>query len=170
MQIIYLVSLTILKAEHVPYEESNTSPETKALMEAFSFFGRLHRHHSPISGLRPSEFWVLVIVHRELERGSSGVMVSGIAKRLDIATPTATQFVKKLAAEGYVERMRSEKDKRIVHVVLTNKGSEVLKKSRKDFHAFFSSLAEHLGKDESLRLAELLTKATEFLRSRYVHH
>lgn len=151
----------------MPQKGSHATPEAKALMEAFSFFGRLHRHHSPISGLRPSEFWVLVIVSRELECGSAGVMVSGIAKKLDIATPTATQFVKKLEAEGYVERVRGEKDRRTVHVILTPKGTEVLKKSRKDFHAFFSSLSEHLGKGDSMRLAELLNKATEFLRSRY---
>lgn len=60
--------------------------------------------------------------------------MSQIAAKLGVAVATLTTAVDKLVAKGYVDRRRSQKDRRIVHVNLTHMGEVALRMHRL-FHA-----------------------------------
>ena len=60
-----------------------------------------------------------------------GLAVSEICRQLMLDSGTLTPLLKKMEAEGYVERRRSEEDERVVQVYLTDKG-KALKESAKD--------------------------------------
>lgn len=149
--------------------ETTRSPAAQKLMDAFSGFRRLHWHHSPVEGLRPSEFWVLVAVKRASEREEPGIRVSDLAQRLNVATPTATQLVKRLEAAEFVARERTAVDRRIVYVVLTKKGRSIMKTVRKELMASFDGLVDYLGEESSIRLADLLASVSEYFRSKHRH-
>ena len=59
--------------------------------------------------------------------GDLGAMsVSEISKRLGIAKPNITPLIDRLIADGYVERRRDARDRRVVNVVLLPAGEEKL--------------------------------------------
>jgi DNA-binding MarR family transcriptional regulator len=147
--------------------KSGRSPASQKLMNAFSGFRKLHWHHSPVEGLRPSEFWVLVAVKKAEEKGVPGIRVSDLAERLNVATPTATQLVKRLEAAEFVERERTAVDRRIVYVVLTAKGQSIMETVRKDLMESFDGLVGFMGEESSIRLAELLEVVSEYFTSKH---
>ncbi|MBB4663031.1 MarR family winged helix-turn-helix transcriptional regulator [Conexibacter arvalis] len=64
---------------------------------------------------------------RELARaGSEGMPATQLAAAAELAPPTVTQMLDQLAQWGYVERTRSERDRRVVTNRLTDKGRERL--------------------------------------------
>lgn len=53
--------------------------------------------------------------------------VGGISARISLSQATVTTMINRLEKRGLVARKRSTKDKRVVHVRLTDEGKEVLK-------------------------------------------
>jgi len=139
------------------------SPASQKLIDAFMRFRKLHQHHRPVGGLRQSEFWVLMTLKKTHEGTRQGVRVSELARNLDVATPTATQMVIRLEELGYVERRRSTKDRRMVHVVLTERGIEFIESVHQNFASRFDAVVEFLGEKDSNLLADLLGRVTGFL-------
>lgn len=60
--------------------------------------------------------------------------MSEVASQLNIAVSTLSVSVSRLIKKGYVERMRDEKDRRVVKVCLTRKGEKAY-----NLHAYFHS-------------------------------
>ena len=59
--------------------------------------------------------------------GDVGAMsVSEISKRLGIAKPNITPLIDRLIADGFVERRRDVRDRRVVNIVLLPAGEEKL--------------------------------------------
>ncbi len=52
--------------------------------------------------------------------------MSELAKRLNISAPNLTPIIDKLIAEGYVQKLKDESDRRISIVQTTKKGKELL--------------------------------------------
>lgn len=68
---------------------------------------------------------------------------SELAGLADVAPATATQMLDHLAAGGFVERVRSERDRRIVLVSLTARGGELVAARRARYEALWTrELAE----------------------------
>jgi Transcriptional regulators len=68
----------------------------------------------------------------------NGVMsMSDIGKCLAMPKPHVTVIVDKLIEEGYVERQNDPNDRRIINILLTEKGTEV-------FHEIKATLAENM--------------------------
>ncbi len=54
-----------------------------------------------------------------------GRTVSALAQQLNVTLPTVTVAIKKLEQKGYVEKVRSQTDGRVVRIHLTRKGKRV---------------------------------------------
>lgn len=54
-----------------------------------------------------------------------GITVKNLGKKLFLDSGTLTPLLKKLEAQGYITRNRSEKDERNVYISLTNKGKNL---------------------------------------------
>jgi DNA-binding MarR family transcriptional regulator len=90
------------------------------------------------------------------------VSASELAAFAGVAPATASQMLDSLAAGGFVERTRSERDRRLVLVSLTNRGSELVASRRAHFEDLWAhALAEF---DES----ELATATAVLDRARVV--
>ncbi len=140
------------------------SPAAGRLIDALMGFRTLQHHHKPVGGLRQSEFWLLATLKSADIESRNGVRVSDLAQRLDVATPTATQMVIRLEKTGYVKRQPSTQDKRMVLVMLTEKGSGFMENAHKHFVSRFEAAVAFLGKEDSDKLAELLNRLTEFMK------
>lgn len=61
---------------------------------------------------------------------SDGITVGELGRRLYLDNGTLTPLLKKLEAQGYLSRMRSEEDERVVVVSLTDEGIALKEKAK----------------------------------------
>lgn len=91
--------------------------------------------------------------------------MTNVAKRVNITVGSLTTAMNALVKKGYVERMRSEEDRRVVYVELTDKGVKAY-----EHHAAFhiemtDAVLKALQKEELEILAKTLNTLTDFFHS-----
>ncbi|MDD3571305.1 MAG: MarR family transcriptional regulator [Lachnospiraceae bacterium] len=93
--------------------------------------------------------------------------MSEVAKELKITVGTLTVAVNNLVKKEYVERYRSENDRRVVKIGLTKKG-RLLYRVHAQFHrTMVNNCVEDLNEEEHKVLAKALGKLSIFLKEKY---
>ncbi len=93
-----------------------------------------------------------------------GCNMSSIAKKLNITVGTLTIAMNNLVNKKYVERRRSEKDRRVVLVKLTDRGVAAYK-HHEDYHRqMIEAILKKLDKAELPVLMKMLEAVTEFFK------
>lgn len=88
--------------------------------------------------------------------------MSQIAKQLAVTVGTLTTNMNSLEKKGYILRERSTEDKRVVYVVLTEKGRNAFFHHR-DFHKkMIRSAVQGLDEEEMKALINCLSKLNDF--------
>jgi len=95
--------------------------------------------------LTPQRYLLMLLV-KGAEDGSSRATISELAKRLHLAQSTVTELVNRAATAGLVRRSASTADARVVYVELTDEGEE-------RFAAAFEALL-----DERRRLGKVVAE------------
>lgn len=100
--------------------------------------------------------------------GMGGKKTTGeVAKELSITVGTLTVAINNLVRKGYVDRVRSETDRRIVRLKLTNQG-RLFYRSHQHFHKKMVEAAlEDMSTDEKEALVKGLESLHRFLKSYY---
>ncbi|EST90806.1 MarR family transcriptional regulator [Vagococcus lutrae] len=92
---------------------------------------------------------------------------SEVAKRLSITVGTLTVAINNLEKKGYVERVRSEKDRRIVRLKLTNRG-RLFYRVHQHFHKKMVEAAlKDMDESEQQALIKGLANLHQFLKGHY---
>ena len=86
--------------------------------------------------------------------------MSSIAKELSVTVGTLTISMNSLVKKGYVKRERSEKDRRVVFIQLTNKGRMAYHHHAEFHRQMTEAVLAELNEDET----EVLVKALDGLR------
>ncbi len=94
-------------------------------------------------------------------------MMSEVAKNLDITVGTLTVAVNKLVKKDYVQRFKSEDDKRIVLIGLTKKGRLLYRVHDKFHKDMVKETINGMSEDEARILAEALGRLNDFLTEKY---
>ena len=84
--------------------------------------------------------------------------LSELARELDLTKPTVTVLVDKLVEKGYVKRMKSDKDKRSMHLHIDKKGSKISILREKAYQRMAEKISSGLSETETAILTELLKK------------
>ncbi|AWB46339.1 MarR family transcriptional regulator [Paenibacillus sp. CAA11] len=147
--------------------EVGGNPTARKLIEAFDRFRKSDWRKPSIDGHRPSELRVLFHIQRGTEKNGKGMTVSEISSKLEVTSPTVTQLIKSLEAEGLVERRNDLEDRRVVRVRLTEEGNRLSKRATEAFYSNFTGLYAHLGEEQSAQLADLLGKVYEYLEEKH---
>ncbi|MCI7098007.1 MAG: MarR family winged helix-turn-helix transcriptional regulator [Lachnospiraceae bacterium] len=88
--------------------------------------------------------------------------MSMVAKKMRITAGSLTTSINSLVKKGYVTRIRSEKDRRVVHIMLTERGEKAYF-HHKNFHIQMVSCAtENMNDHEIQSLLKLLQDLTSF--------
>jgi len=94
--------------------------------------------------------------------------MSEVAKALDITVGTLTVAINNLVKKGYVERFRSEIDRRVVNIGLTKKG-RLLWRVHEQFHMnMVKATIDGLTEEEEIMLSNSLLKLSSFLQEKYI--
>jgi DNA-binding MarR family transcriptional regulator len=110
--------------------EINANSKTKAL-EALKLFRIIfksaNRHFHEIeklAGIGGASLWALAEIVE-----TDKLTVTDLATHMSIHQSTASNLLDKLESEGYITKVKSTTDRRVVYLIATDQGREVLKKA-----------------------------------------
>ena len=145
---------------------------SQSLMQFNKAFMQFHRDSvsQHIAGHKMSEIGVLMMISRGSRCGArSGVRnmkVSEISKMMHVTSPSITQVLKGLEADGLIERHSDPADRRTVWIALTEQGEEMAGKAHEAFLASFHGLVDYMGEAQSNQLASLLSVAFRYFNEK----
>ncbi|SHH54427.1 MarR family winged helix-turn-helix transcriptional regulator [Winogradskyella jejuensis] len=102
-------------------------------------------------GISPQQYNIL----RILRGANTALNVQTIKDRMLERAPNATRLMDKLCAKGYIERLPSEEDRRVVKIVITQEGLKLLNEIPKNLNR---DLLKNLSEEEAEQLSNLLDK------------
>ena len=88
-------------------------------------------------------------------------MMRNLADHLQLAVSSTTALVDRLEDKGVVRRHRSEEDRRVVEVALTDEGTQAFSETADACVAACAGLLDSLEEEEQDTLLELLGKITQ---------
>jgi DNA-binding MarR family transcriptional regulator len=138
------------------------NPLAQKLLKAFMQFHKAQWHQRSVAGCKPSEIRVLFCIKKSVKPDTPEIKVSEISKLLQVTSPTITQLLKGLEANGLIERHIDPADRRAVGITLTEKGERVTEQAAEAFSASLHGLIEYLGEEQSNQLAELLSRVSRY--------
>ena len=105
------------------------------------------------SGLTESQYNVLRILRGA---GQDGLRCSEIGERMITRDPDVTRLINRLQKARLVERRRDHSDRRVVHIRISEKGSEVLRELDPRIESSGKSLMGHMSSERLALLIDLL--------------
>lgn len=88
-----------------------------------------------------------------------------VARSLEVTIGTLTIAVNSLVKKGYVNRTRSEEDRRVVLISLSEKGKRAYLHHRRFHEQMIDSVVEELTEEEQEVLEKALAKLTQFFQA-----
>ena len=120
--------------------------------------------HKAIDAFAPTPLTMSEMLIIEAVGKMTDLQMSEIARKLRVTLPTLTVSVDRLEEKGYIQRRRSDQDRRRVTIVLTPKGQKAF-----DDHAAFhaqmvDALFDNLGIDKMPVLMDSFSKLRDFFK------
>ena len=91
--------------------------------------------------------------------------MSTVARTLGVTVGTLTIAVNNLVKKGYIQRMRSQEDRRVVLISLTEKGEKAYRHHQNFHEKMVLAVLKDLNVEETESLTRDLTKLQKFFRS-----
>ena len=91
--------------------------------------------------------------------------MTSVARSLEVTTGTLTIAVNSLVRKGYVDRVRSEEDRRVVLISLSDKGKRAYLHHRKFHDQMIDTVVEQLSEEEQQVLERALAKLNQFFKA-----
>ncbi|MDB2384953.1 MarR family transcriptional regulator [Polaribacter sp.] len=128
--------------------------KTKAYINikyTFNWLNSLENEFFKPYGISPQQYNILRILRGAGDR----VKVQLVKDRMIERAPNATRLMDKLCQKQYIERSRSNDDRRVVYVEISNKGLELLSAIDTSTHLSFLN---KITNEEADQLSQLLDK------------
>ncbi len=93
--------------------------------------------------------------------------MSQIAKKLAVTTGTLTKSMDALEKKGYVRRERSRNDKRVVNIILTDKGVHAYRHHERFHQDMIAFVLDNVSDEESRVLRGALERLMDYFRQVY---
>ncbi len=126
------------------------------ILDAFDGISRIFAAMESFPGdasISKPELLALEAISRE-----EGLMMSDLGKRLDISLSTATGIIDRLIEKKFVKRERNGGDRRVVRVLLTDKGRKTNQTYQKQKKELFGRMLGALDPQEQGELIKILEK------------
>lgn len=140
---------------------------THELFQIMKQFPRPKLKQISIDGLTRSEYELLAMLVISLDEDRNALTVTEISNLLQITPAGVTHLINPLERTGYIERLPDPNDRRIVRIGLTNNGTQVAEALISEVQELLIGLVEHLGKQDSQTLINLMTRAIDYFSSQF---
>lgn len=91
--------------------------------------------------------------------------MTSVAKALGVTTGTLTIAINSLVKKGYVDRVRSEEDRRVVLISLSEKGKRAFLHHQQFHEKMINTIVGELSEEEQIVLEKALMKLDLFFRA-----
>lgn len=116
------------------------------------------RQNAKMTGELPhSEIMMLKLIKGH-SAGEQGVTISNLSELSEITKSAVSQIINALEDKGYVERLTTKNDRRLVYVRLTESGSRCLSRQLKLFLKGIERIFAKMGEEDTRELLRLLEK------------
>ncbi|MFK5676228.1 MULTISPECIES: MarR family winged helix-turn-helix transcriptional regulator [unclassified Ligilactobacillus] len=115
---------------------------------------------SPFSDITARELHLIHVVSLHDKKP-----ISRIARQLNLTKGTLTKSIDQLERKGYVERIRSKKDRRVINIGLTKKGRVLYRAHNKLHQRAMSSLLSGMDKNEVEALINALQQMSDYFET-----
>ena len=102
------------------------------------------------------EITIPQIVSLSLIESSKYLRMKDIAKGLSITLPAATGMIERLYKMGMVKRVADENDRRVIKILLTKKGKDILKKIQLRKKQMFESIFNRLSEEDRFNYIKII--------------
>lgn len=102
-------------------------------------------------GISPQQYNIL----RILNGANEPLKVQVIKERMIERSPNATRLMDKLCAKQFIDRIPCPDDRRVVHIIITDKGKQLLNDISDDFN---EEILKNITENEATQLSDLLDK------------
>lgn len=133
-----------------------TSPRVLETLKKFRLIMGAVRQHSKAletaCGISGAQVWMLATI-----ADTPDITVSQLSQALSVHVSTASNLLDKLARAGLVERLRSDDDRRVVRLRLTDAGAAIVDRAPRPLTGLMVDAMEKLPDDALHRLDEELS-------------
>ncbi|WP_078554023.1 MarR family winged helix-turn-helix transcriptional regulator [Bacillus alkalicellulosilyticus] len=109
-------------------------------------------------GLTPEQLYVLNLLSK-----NEKITSSHLANELNVKPSAITAMVDRLVKHEYVERLRDDKDRRVVYIALSEQGKEILVKSENKRNEIMEKYVTQLEEIELEQLVVVFEKLTTII-------
>ena len=142
---------------------SHIDETVNELLTALHMIKRGHGGTVPKVPIRKSEMFALMTIGKLIPKYPDGIKLSTLSKTLNLAPPTVTPMINSLEESGFIIRVGSKQDRRVVFIQLTEMGQTFLTEKEKHFKSNIQALVEYLGQEDTKELIRLVRKTANFL-------
>jgi DNA-binding MarR family transcriptional regulator len=136
-----------------------------AVLEQFRLIFRSAKKHfqwvQDRTGVSGAQLWVLA----ELQR-RPGIRVTDLARAMAIHQSTASNLIELLERRGLIQRDRSSRDQRVVHLSLTRAGRGTIARAPRPLEGVLPDALHSLGRADLLELQRRLDKLAQQMKVR----
>lgn len=94
----------------------------------------------------------------ELQETHEKVKVSDLSSALNLPRPGVTRTVNSMVEKGYLNKMSSKEDGRVIYIEISNKGMALFEKFNREFFNDLSSSLNHISVEEADIMIETIEK------------
>ncbi|MFD3156587.1 MarR family winged helix-turn-helix transcriptional regulator [Haloimpatiens sp. FM7330] len=94
-------------------------------------------NHDLRNEFKDSDFTIPQIIFMKILNKNIMMKINEISKEMNLANSTVSGIADRLEKQNIISRTRSDKDKRIVNIQLTDKGKEVVGEFRESINHYF---------------------------------
>ncbi len=140
--------------------------EARRFRELVLGFSRRRSLRDPVAGMCEEAQLTPPQIHALLWLGHDGPLTMGeIGQRVGVTEKTVTGLVDRLEKQGYVERVRDARDRRVVRAQLTPKGAEVHRELDRHIHEKLATMLTYLDAGDRKALYRILEKLFQRLEA-----
>lgn len=140
----------------------------KAMFDACYQAKRVRELLPPLpEGVSPSYIHYLDTITM-LEKKGIRVKVSDISEALSLPRPGVTRTVKEMENRGYLYKQCSESDGRIIYLLLTETGKELLKKYDREYFMKIQPFFDVISDDEAEVMMQTIEKMYQIMSERSI--
>jgi DNA-binding MarR family transcriptional regulator len=96
---------------------------------------------------------------------SGDLSLSALSEQIRAKNSTVTGIVDRMVREGWVSRVRSVRDRRVIHIRLTSKGQDLARLVSRETPALLRTALGGLGPEEFAALRRVLGKLVDHVKS-----
>jgi transcriptional regulator, MarR family len=127
------------------------------ISEIMQKFHKLNMNRKIAGGIARRETMMLKMIKMNSSE-NEGVTISALSELLDISKPAVSQMINAIEDKGYVERITTKNDRRLVYVRLTESGEQCLARELQAFLQGMAEIFDKMGEKDTEDLLRLLNK------------